>query len=41
MREVILKGNEIYDDLYDNDESDFVVDEVVELVGDECGVNCS
>lgn len=41
LREAILKGNEIHDDLYDNDESDLAVDEAVELAGDECGVNCS
>lgn len=41
LREAILKGNEIHDDLYDNDASDLAVDEAVELAGDECGVNCS
>ena len=36
LREAILKGNEIHDDLYDND----AIDVAVELAGDECGVNC-
>lgn len=40
LREAILKGNEIHDDLYDNDAIDVAVDEAVELAGDECGVNC-
>ena len=39
LREAILKGNEIHDDLYDNDAIDVAVDEAVELAGDECGVN--
>ena len=40
LREAILKGNEIHDDLYDTDAIDVAVDEAVELAGDECGVNC-
>jgi len=40
MREAILKGNEIHDDLFDNDAIDVAVDEAVELAGDECSVNC-
>lgn len=40
MREAILKGNEIHDDLFDNDAIYVAVDEAVELAGDECGVNC-
>ena len=39
LREAILKGNEIHDDLYDTDAIDVAVDEAVELAGDECGVN--
>ena len=40
LREAILKGNEIHDDLYGTDAIDVAVDEAVELAGDECGVNC-
>ena len=40
LREAILKGNEIHDDLYGNDAIDVAVEEAVKLAGEECGVNC-
>lgn len=35
---VIIFGNELYDELFDYEGINVNVDEVVEIVGEECGV---
>lgn len=37
--EVILSGNDIYDDIFEGDVVNVVVDDVIEIVGEECFVD--
>ena len=40
LREAILKGNDIHDDMIEKEAVDVAVHDAVDLAGDECNVNC-
>ena len=40
LRQAIIKGNELYDDLFDHAGVDLNVDDAAEMAGEDCSILC-